>query len=160
MDRVELVKPRVECRHPLSPIEFVGHGPLCQRGHVQSCDARLFVKVIRKADVPASHTQMIHTDCRVRTRPGDPAGKILVASPPSDAKETHVQLDCPNDSCDGVLEPAGIRSGLGGQALHTNVTCPRPGTRFGDVSKCSTEWRVFWQDNGSPGQIVKYEADE
>lgn len=61
MGGVELVEPRVDRRHPLSPIELVSHSPLCQCRHVQLRAAGLLVEIVRKTDVPAGHTQRIHT---------------------------------------------------------------------------------------------------
>ncbi len=61
MGRVELVEPTIERRHSLSTIEFIRDGALGQRRHVQPRPARLVVEVVRETDVPASHTQIIHT---------------------------------------------------------------------------------------------------
>lgn len=58
---IELIEPSVESRHPLPPIQLVGHSSLCEGRHVQPRAAGLFVEVVRKADVPAGHTHMLHT---------------------------------------------------------------------------------------------------
>lgn len=61
MQSVELIKPSVESRHPLPPIQLGGHSPLSQCRHVQPRAAGLLVEVVGEADVAARHTHILHT---------------------------------------------------------------------------------------------------
>lgn len=61
MRRVEFVEPRIQLGHPVLAVELVRHCPLRQSGDVQPGAARLLVEVVRETDVPAGHTQRIHT---------------------------------------------------------------------------------------------------
>jgi hypothetical protein len=68
---VQLVEPSIQGCHPLSAVELGGDGTLCERRDVELGASGLFVELVRKADVPASHTQRIHTpgkDLEVRRR--------------------------------------------------------------------------------------------
>jgi hypothetical protein len=74
--RVELVEPGVERSHPLTTVEFVGHGALCQGGDVQLGATGLVVEIVGKADVPACHTQRIHTECSTDAAPEPHGGRF------------------------------------------------------------------------------------